>query len=140
MPSYFTHLEALRTALLADAQLAALVGTRVALAYPWDTTEPRFPRVVIYQEADNQAVSLPMTTDPARVRVDCLSQMDADEAAQMYERVYQVLHKKEHTLGILHEVLIKECAQTWAAFPMWDASLNAWNAPSRFRVRAMRLV
>lgn len=140
MPAYFKPLQALCEALLADVQLSALVGTRVALAYPWGVQNAVYPLVVIYQEADNQAVSLPLTNDPARVRVDCLSQVDADEAAQMCERVYRTLHKKEQTLGITGEVVIKECRQTWAAFPIWDASLQTWNAPSRFLIRAIRLV
>ena len=139
MATPFRPLAALRAALLADAPLAALVGTRVFVAYPWDVQEAAYPLVALWQEQDVQAVSFPRTNDPARVRVDAVSQVDADEAARLYERVYLVLHKREATLGLVGEACIKECRQVWAAFPMWDAKLQAWSAPSRFLVRAHTL-
>lgn len=140
MASPLRHLAALRSALLADTGLTGLVGSRIALAYPWGPTDAVYPLVAIWQEADQQAVSLPRTNDPARVRVDCFSQVDADEASQMYERIYLVLHKQEQMLGILHEVVIKECRQVWNMAPVWDARLQAWVVPARFVVRAMTLV
>lgn len=140
MAAPYRHLAAVRAALLADADLAALVGMRVYVAYPWDVQDAAYPLIAIYQEADNQAVTLPRTTDPARVRVDALSQIDGDEAARMYERIYLTLHKREQAISLVGQALIKECRQTWSSFPMWDAKLNAWSAPSRFLMRAMTLV
>ncbi len=140
MAAPFRHLAALRAALLADTALAALVGTRVYVAYPWDIQDAVYPLVAIYQEADNQAVTLPRTTDPARVRVDALSQVDGDEAARMYERVFLTLHKREQEISLVGQALVKECRQTWSTFPMWDAKLQVWSAPSRFLMRAMTLV
>lgn len=139
MAGPYAHLEALRTVLLAEAGIAALVGTRVAVAYPWGIVNAAYPLIALWQEAGEQAVSLPHTDDPARVRLDVLSQVDADEAAQIATLVLRRLHKQEPTLGITGEVCIKECRQTWAAFPMWDAKLNAWVAPARYLVRAMTL-
>ena len=133
----FRVLAALRTALLADTALVALVGDRVAVAYPWGITDAVFPCVTIWQEADQQAVSLPRTNDPARVRVDALSQRNAAEAAEIYERVFLVLHKREQTLGLVGQVVIKECRQVWNMFPVWDARLQVWMAPTRFLIRAM---
>jgi hypothetical protein len=133
----YRHLAALRAALLADTALAALVGDRVAVAYPWGVADAVYPRVNLWQEADAQAVSLPRTTDPARVRVDGFSQVDSQQAAAIYERVFLVLHKKEQALGLTGQVVIKECRQVWNLFPVWDPILQAWHAPTRFLVRAM---
>lgn len=140
MAAPFRHLAALRTALLADTELTAIVGQRVALAYPWGPDQVVYPCVAIWQEADQQAVSLPRTNDPCRVRVDSYSQIDADQAAQMYERVFLTLHKKEQEIGLVSQVVIKECRQSWNLAPVWDAKLQAWSVPCRFIVRAMTLV
>lgn len=136
----YRQLYALRTALLADTVLQPLVDVRVALRDPWGVQDARYPLIAIWQEADIQAVSLPRTNDPARVRVDAYSQVDADEAAQLYERIFLALHKQEQAINALTSgVSVKECRQTWNMTPAWDLRLNAWVCPTRFVVRAMTL-
>ena len=141
MANPYRHLAALRTALLADATLAALVDVRVGLRDPWGVQDARYPLIAIWQEADVQAVSLPRTNDPCRVRVDAYSKVDADEAAQIYERILLVLHKQEQAINALtSDVCVKEVRQTWNMTPSWDPRLSAWVCPTRFVVRAMTLV
>lgn len=143
MAQPYRHLAALRAALLADTGLQTL-GVAVVLAYPWGTADASYPCITIWQEADRQAVTLPRTNDPARVRVDAWAKGDADDVAQIYERLFLALHKQEQEINAVASaasvgVIVKECRQDWNQFPVWDAKLQAWTAPSRFIVRAMTL-
>lgn len=134
--STFDYIVAIRSALLLEVAITAFVGQRVHVAYPWNIADPVYPLIALWEESDNQAVSLPQTNDPARLRVDIYSQEDADQARQIYDLVLMRLHKREPDLSTA-QVCIKECRQTWRKFPVWDAKMNAWVVASRFLVRAM---
>jgi hypothetical protein len=138
-------LAAIRSRLLTDPNLAAIVGTRISLAYIFDQAETVYPCITIAQMDGNNPpwLNVPggtiyggVTLVEGQVMVESFSKTAVDQVSLIDDYVFALLHKQE-SLTSGGGACFKEIRRTWNKSGEWDGSSNFWRTASRFTVKVV---
>lgn len=141
--SALRHLAAIRTRLINDPTLVAILGTTptpdslpaVYLGSIFDTATPSFPCVTIEQARGNLAVWSPKTVDPAYIVINCYSKKDNYEPSTMEEQIENLLHVHKTAVST-SEACFHEIRKVDWNTAFWDSDTGAWRTTSMYLVRA----
>lgn len=142
MASALRHLAAIRSRLLSSPALVTILAKTPApdslpavyLAHIFDTQEPLYPCITLYQADGNRAVWAPKLWDAAQIQMDFFSKNNQFEPSTMAELVEDLLHT-DKTRTSSTEACFHEIREVFSNTAFWDGDTNAWRQTVRYLVR-----